>query len=258
MSATLRRLTILVAVLLVTLLLIPALHATTPPSQFGTNESMLLNAANRDRAANGLAPLQWDNALATAARQHALRMVQANTLSHQFPGEPALQDRATQTGARFRLIAENIAEGPNVVGLHTQWMNSPPHRANLLDPQLNAVGMAVVQSGNMLFAVQDFAAAVPQLSLEAQETMVAEQIVSHGLRAVNITTDARKTCALDNGWSGQKPGAVARYEAADLTHLPDEIAQKILSGKYRSAAVGACDAGVSAGFARFRVAILLY
>ena len=258
MSATLRRLTILAAVLLLTLLVIPALHATTPPAQLGTAESILLNAANHDRAANGLAPLQWDATLAAAARQHALRMVQANTLSHQFPGEPALQDRAAQTGARFSLIAENVAEGPSVLGLHTQWMNSPPHRANLLDPQLNAVGMAVVQSGNMLFAVQDFAAAVPQLSQEAQETMVAEQIVSHGMRAVNITADARKTCALDSGWSGQRPGSVVRYEAADLTHLPDEIEQKLESGKYHSAAVGACDAGTSAGFARFRIAILLY
>ena len=258
MSATLRRLTILAAVLLLTLLLIPALHAAAPGAPSGSPESVLLAAANRDRAANGLPPLQWDNALAAAARKHVLRMVQANTLSHQFPGEPALQDRAMQLGARFSMIAENVAEGPTVMGLHTQWMNSPPHRANLLDPQLNAVGMAVMQSGNILFAVQDFSAAVPQLSLEEQETQVATQIVANGLREVSISPDARKTCELGRGWSVQKPASVARFEAADLTRLPGEIEHTIQSGKYHSAAVGACNADVTSGFARFRVAILLY
>ena len=258
MPATLRRLTILAAVLVLTLMLIPAMHAANSSAPSGTAESILLNAANRDRAAAGLAPLQWDSALAASARQHALRMVQANTLSHQLPGEPALQQRATQSGARFSVIAENIAEGPNVAGLHAQWMNSPPHRANLLDPELNAVGMAVVQSGNMLFAVQDFAAAVPMLSLEAQETMVAEEIVSHGQRAVSITPDARKTCEMERGSAGQRPVSVARYETADLTQLPGDIEQKLQSGKYHSVAVGACEANSATGFARFRIAILFY
>ena len=68
--------------------------------------------------------LRWDPALAAAAHQHALRMAQANQLSHQFPGEPPVQDRARQAGARFSVIAENVAQGPSVAGLHTQWMNS--------------------------------------------------------------------------------------------------------------------------------------
>ena len=42
-----------------------------------------------------------------------------NQLSHQFPGEPSLQDRARQAGARFSTIAENVAQGPTLGGIHT-------------------------------------------------------------------------------------------------------------------------------------------
>jgi hypothetical protein len=256
MATALRCLTIIAAVVLLALLLTPTLHAATP--QASAADITLWNAANRDRAAAGLTPLQWDPALAAAAHQHALHMAQMNTLSHQFPGEPPMQDRARQAGARFSLIAENVAEGPSVTGLHTQWMNSPPHRANLLDPELNSVGISVVQSGNMLFAVEDFSAAVPALALDAQEQQVASQLAAHGLHDVSSTADARKTCELDRGWAGQRPATVLRYETADLRQLPNEIEPKVASGKYRAAAVGACEASGSSGFSRFRIAILLY
>jgi hypothetical protein len=256
MGTTLRCFTIFAAILLLALVLTPTLNARPPQSSVA--DQTLLNAANRDRAAAGLLALQWDPALAAAARQHALCMARANQLSHQFPGEPPMQDRARQAGARFSLIAENVAQGPSVTGLHTQWMNSAPHRANLLDPDLNAVGISVVQSGNTLFAVEDFSTAVPSLTLEEQEQQVASQLAAHGLRAVNETADARKTCELDRGWVGPKPATVLRYEMSDLSRLPDEVEQKIASGKFHSATTGACRASGSSEFARFRVAILLF
>src|SRR5438045_4118668 len=60
----------------------------------GSAERALFDAANRDRAAHALQPLRWDDALANAAREHAIRMAQRNALSHQFSAELALQDRA--------------------------------------------------------------------------------------------------------------------------------------------------------------------
>jgi hypothetical protein len=257
MSTALRYVAILAALALIALLLTPVMHAAARP-QTGAPEALLLEAANRDRASAGLEPLQWDLLLANAARQHALMMARASTLSHQLPGELPLQQRATQSGARFRVIAENVAEGPNPYGMHAQWMNSPPHRANLLANDLNAVGIAVVQSGNMFFAVEDFSQAIPVLSLDAQEMRVGSQLSTRGLHLVNATQEARKTCEMDRGWAGQRPGSVIRYETSDLARLPGEIEQKVQSGKFRNAAVGACDAGSSAGFTRFRIAVLLY
>jgi hypothetical protein len=260
MRTTLRLFTLLAALLLGAMLLTPALHATASSRPQGNSpESILLNAANRDRAAIGLPLFQWDANLAAAARLHALRMVQRSTLSHQFPGEPPLQERAMQAGARFSLIAENVAEGPSPQHLHVQWMNSPPHRANLLDRELNSIGIAVVQSGNLFFAVQDFSAGVPQLSIEQQEAQIDSQLAARGMHVVDAALDARKTCEMDRGWAGQRPFAVLRYETSSLNSLPEDIEQKLRTGKYHSAAVGACDASGSAGgFTRFRIAILLY
>lgn len=255
MGTTLRFLTIVTGIILLALILTPTLHARP---QSSAADVTLLNAANRDRAAAGLAPLKWDNALATAAHQHALRMAKANTLSHQLPGEPPMQDRARRAGAHFSMVAENVAQGPSVAGLHTQWMNSPPHRANLLDPQLNAIGISVVQSGNTYFAVEDFATTVTAMSRDEQEQQIASQLTSLGLQNVSATTDARKTCALDSGWSGQRPASVVRYESADLTRLPDGVDQKVSADKYHAAAVGACDVQNSDNFTRYRVAILLF
>jgi Cysteine-rich secretory protein family len=227
-------------------------------AQTSAADVTLLNAANHDREAAGLQPLKWDDALAAAAHKHALLMAKANTLSHQFPGEPPLQDRARQAGSRFSTVAENVAQGPSVPGLHTQWMNSAPHRANLLDPQLNAVGIAVVQSGNQYFAVQDFADVVPSLSLKEQEHQIAAQLSELGLQNVSASADGRKTCELDRGFAGTKPATVLRYETSDLSHLPEDVSQKISSGKFHTAAVGACEANSSSDFARYRVAILLF
>jgi Cysteine-rich secretory protein family len=257
MSTLLRCFAIVAAVVLAALLLTPISHAAASP-QNGAPESMLLDAANHSRAAAGLPAVQWDAALAAAARQHAQRMAQYNTISHQFPGELPLQQRAMQTGARFSLIAENVAEGLTVLGLHTQWMNSPPHRANLLDREVNAVGIAVVQSGAQLFAVEDFSAAVALLGLDAQELQVGSQLTARGVRLLNATDMARKSCKMDRGWAGERPATVVRYETADLGHLPADLEQRVRGGKYRGAAVGACEAGGAGGFTRYRIAVLLY
>src|SRR5258708_26140586 len=146
MRTTLRLFTLLTALLLGAMILTPALHAAASSRPQGNSpESVLLNAANRDRVSLGLQPFQWDTNLAAAARLHALRMAQRSTLSHQFPGEPPLQERAMQAGARFSLIAENVAEGPSPQGLHVQWITSPPHPATLLDLDLNSLRIALRQ-----------------------------------------------------------------------------------------------------------------
>lgn len=220
---------------------------------------VLFQSANHERAARGLAPLKWNDALAEAAGQHARRMAEANTLSHQLPGEPALAERATRAGARFSALAENVAEGPSAQDIHRQWMNSPPHRANLLDPQLDSVGIAVAEGRGVQFAVEDFSLAAESLSIAQQEGLVAAQLRSHGLRYLNLTTDARRSCVLDQGYAGKRePSFVLHYATPDLQSLPDLLEQRIHSGKYHTAAVGACPSSAKIGFSNYRIAVLLF
>jgi len=235
-----------------------------PPRALALNsqdgpEQILFQSANRERAARGLPPLAWSAALAEAARQHALRLARQNTLSHQLPGEPDLAGRAARTGARFSTIAENVAEGPSAVSLHEQWMKSPPHRANLLDPQLSSVGIAVAKRNGTLFAVEDFSDMAGQLSLREQEKVVEGQLKSRGLRVIDYASDARRTCALDNGYAGNhQPSFVVHYATPDLGSLPEMLEKRIRNGRYQSAAVGACPLGRKNGLAGYRVAVMLY
>lgn len=219
----------------------------------------LYDAANRERTSRGLAPFKWSNTLATAARQHAERLAARNTLSHQLPGEPGLSDRASQAGARFHALAENVAEGPSAQSIHQQWMHSAPHRANLLDPQLDSVGIAIAQRKGVLFAVEDFSAAAQTLSVTEQEEIIEAKLRSRGLRLLNYTADARRSCAMDNGYAGtHEPSFVLHYATTDLQSLPEMLEQRIQTGNYHAAAVGACPSDAQSGFSRYRLAILLY
>jgi hypothetical protein len=232
---------------------LPAHTQSNGPAQ------ILLESANRERTAKGLAPLKWSATLAAAAHQHALRMAAKNTLSHQLPGEPGMAERASQAGARFSSLAENVAEGPSAAGIHRQWMNSPPHRANLLDAQLDSVGIAVAERNGVLFAVEDFSLAAGKLSVEEQEAIINAKLRSRGLRLLSYTSDARRSCLLDNGYAGSHiPSFVLHYAITDLQTLPDILEQRIQTGKYHSAAVGACPSGAKIGFSNYRVAVLLY
>jgi uncharacterized protein YkwD len=122
-------------------------------------ERALFDSANAERKAHGLPTLKWDDALATAARKHALAMAQQGSVSHQVSGEPSLPARAKQAGARFTWLSENVAEGPNASDVHEKFMKSPTHRANLLDADMDSVGIGVAERNGQLFVAEDFSKA---------------------------------------------------------------------------------------------------
>jgi len=122
-------------------------------------ERTLFDEANHSRRDQGLSPLKWDEALAVAARRHAAEMAKHGSISHQFPGEPSLPGRATKAGAHYISLSENVAEAPKATEIHGMWMNSPHHRANLLDPDMNSMGVGVVSKNGQFYAVEDFSKA---------------------------------------------------------------------------------------------------
>jgi uncharacterized protein YkwD len=233
-------------------------YATAPSTSHPSpDEKFLLDAANRERAAAGLQPLRWDTALHEAARQHAEVMASQNLLLHQCLNEPALDQRAAQAGAKFSMIAENIAVGPKPETIHDGWMHSPGHRHNILNADVTAVGIATARTNGGLFAVQDFSRPVEALSFAQQEERLISLLKAAGLKKAEPTEDARKTCGLDKGFVGDHVSFVTRFEMVDLGKLPDELLRKIKSGDFRNAAVGACQAGNGDNFTRYRLAVLL-
>jgi uncharacterized protein YkwD len=122
-------------------------------------EQELFAAVNQARRSQGLPALRWDASLATAARRHAEVMAAHGEAQHQFEGEPGLSARVKQTGAHFAWLSENVIVGTSAEEVHNQFMNSPSHRANILDKDMDSVGIAVVERGGKLFAVEDFSQA---------------------------------------------------------------------------------------------------
>jgi uncharacterized protein YkwD len=115
-----------------------------------------VNQARRER---GLAPLRWDERLAAATRRHAEVMAERGSAQHGFEGEPSLSTRVKRAGARFSWLSENVTQGPTPNFIHSQFMNSPPHRANILDRQMDSIGVGVVEQRGQLFAVEDLSQA---------------------------------------------------------------------------------------------------
>ncbi len=227
-------------------------------------ERSLLDAANRDRAARGLPQLRGDSVLAQAAHYHAQLMAERGEISHQFAGEPDVAQRGARVGGRFSRITENVAEVTNPSSLHTLWMNSPGHRANLLDPKVNVVGIAVVALRGQFYAVEDFAETVESMSFGRQEATVGRLLADAGLAVgadgqTATLAQARTACAASSGFAGsRRPLFLMRYSAPSLDRLPSELEQRIQSGRYRQAVVGACRGAGSGGFSTYNIAVLLY
>jgi hypothetical protein len=71
--------------------------------------------------------------------------------------------------------------------------------------------------------------------------------------------DARNTCAMNSGYAGdRRPWFVMRYTAFDLNKIPEMLQQKLASGKYREAKVGACSAEGVHNFSVYSIAVMLY
>lgn len=222
-------------------------------------EQALVQLANQTRAAHNLPPLHWDSAIASAARTHDQRMIhEPGPLEHQYPGEPDLATRGAQAGAHFTTIAENLARGTDPQQIHQTWMSTPTHRANLLDPNLNAIGIAVIQSMGSLNAVEDFSHSAPVQSYSSLAKQVLLVLQSHGIGPAESNQDAQTTCTMPRGSVGT-PKLVVQWDGPDPTLLPDALIRQIATGRYSSAEVAVCASKQpSPQFTTYNVAVLLY
>ncbi len=158
------------------------------------------------------------------------------------------------------MIAENVAEAWSAPEIHDAWMHSPDHRANLLDPRVNSVGISVMRRGSQLYAVEDFDRAVESLSFEAQENAIAALLRTESrLYLLSNVEDARRTCEMETGYAGErKPWFVMRFTTASLDRLPEVLRERLATGKYHSAVVGACDARGTGAFTPYAIAVMLF
>lgn len=120
-------------------------------------EAQMLELLNEERIENGLQPLEADTALREVARQHSSDMFSRGYFSHLSPEGDNPFDRIKEANVSFLAAGENLALAPTLTIAHQGLMNSPGHRANILQKRFGRVGIGVLQGGpGKLMITQNF------------------------------------------------------------------------------------------------------
>lgn len=121
------------------------------------DEQRALTLLNNDRAANGLPALKAVTKLNSLAENYAQDMINRNFFSHYNPEGQSPFDRMSQYGINYSYAGENLAINTSVTNAETAFMNSPGHRANILNPNYTQVGLGVrYDSKGSVYVVQEF------------------------------------------------------------------------------------------------------
>jgi uncharacterized protein YkwD len=219
-------------------------------------EQLLLDLANQARAQAGAPRLTLDAGMSHAARAHAEAMFAARQLSHQFEGEPSLPQRlAAATRTQLDQEGENVALDSDPEKGHQHLMLSPPHRANLLNPAYNVVGLGVIRGGDRLYIVQDFGHALPNYSAAEVKERIAARVaqVRHqgkqpDLARRDLPTADDAACSMaqaDKLGTSPVHQLAQRYTVLTYTSLhpetlPENASRILGSHNLRSFSVGAC------------------
>ena len=120
----------------------------------------VVELTNQARASAGLAPVIEDSHLTAAANAHSSDQAAARTMSHTGTDGSNPGARMTAAGYTWWTWGENVAAGQKTAALVVDaWMNSPGHRANILNGSFTSIGVGSVASvDGILYWTMDLAA----------------------------------------------------------------------------------------------------
>jgi uncharacterized protein YkwD len=139
-----------------------AAHTATPMSSVvpvPVPADQVLALVNQHRAEAGCRPVRNDARLADAAGAHSAEMAGLRTLDHESRDGSGPGERIAAAGYPWAVYGENVAVGqPTAPAVVAAWMNSPGHRANILNCAFEDMGLGVVYSSKgTAYWTQDFA-----------------------------------------------------------------------------------------------------
>lgn len=109
-------------------------------------EQEIFERVNTERREFGLPPVAWDERAAGIARMHSEDMLDHDFVGHVSKTTGGPSDRARAAGVASPLLLENVAFAHSADEAHTGLMNSPGHRANILNAEVTHVGIGIVTS----------------------------------------------------------------------------------------------------------------
>lgn len=198
--------------LLGALLLLALVGASAAPTANAASDprQRVLELTNAERAKAGLPPLVWSGELAAAAEGYARLLAETNCFGHTCGGTD-LRARAEASGYQdWTFLGENLAGGqPTPEEAVAAWMNSPGHRANLLNPHFTELGVGLAQGGfYRIYWSQEFG------TRPAGVTAYAAEADSEGEQAsAMVALESPAAGPLEA--AGEEPAAAAEDGASD-------------------------------------------
>jgi len=122
-------------------------YKVTAPRARPELEARMLELINGERVAARLQPLATDPELTQVARRHSADMFARGYFAHVTPEGHDPFERMRQANVRFVTAGENLALAPTLHVAHTGLMNSPGHRANILQRNFGRVGIGIMDGG---------------------------------------------------------------------------------------------------------------
>lgn len=112
-------------------------------------EAQVIQLTNTERAKQGLSPLHANWELSRMARYKSQDMMNKDYFDHNSPTYGSPFDMMKEFGISFSYAGENIAAGQTTPAqVVNGWMNSPGHRANILNPNYTQIGVGFAKGGS--------------------------------------------------------------------------------------------------------------
>jgi uncharacterized protein YkwD len=155
--------------------------------------SLVIALSNKERRLQGLPQLTSNRQLAAAAQAKIKDMISRQYFEHVSPDGKGPSYIIEQAGYKYIVVGENLALGnfEDNEALIKAWMDSPGHRANILNNRFTEIGVAVGEGTyngkKTWFAVQEFG--LPASSCPVVDSSLKSRIDVDTIRADNISVE---------------------------------------------------------------------
>lgn len=169
----------------------------------------IIDETNKQRIKAGLEPLRADATLVESAEIKTQDMIDLGYFEHRSPSGKSVSDLGKDVGYDYIIMGENLAMGDfkNAKDLVDAWMNSPGHRANMLNPEYQDIGVyateGIFEGQAVWFAVQHFGtqrAVCPSISKSLkQEIDILNKDLDKQQQEIEALKDTLEGLTADSG-----------------------------------------------------------
>jgi len=221
-----------------------------------TMEQDIFKMVNIERQKLDLAPVRFSPPLSFIARKHSQNMALRGDISHLSTSGETFSERLVEGEFYFIKSGENVAYSQTFISefIHQGFMDSPGHRANIVDPDFDELGIGVIfKKDKGYYVTQDFIRALaPKGRIEA-EAEVEENInrirQAHSLPPILFLAEANRfaqQCSINEAEDRSRPPIPSHFGVTHLfyirtpsfEHVYSRHKDKLLDETYETAGLG--------------------